>query len=109
MRSSAVLFMAIVLLSLIACGKQSIQDIEKFDPQFHVGDYLNEQIINRTGGTVSIKDPKFNDFACLHVDKVKELNIILNRYRRRTPLKVRKEVKELIEELEKDEIIEPQP
>ncbi len=97
----------ILLIALIAaipaCSKKSINDIENFDPQFHIGDYEKAAIKNRAGVEVSCNEKKFNEFACMHTDKVKELNVILSRYRRRTPVAAR-EVSTLINELEKNHV-----
>lgn len=86
------------MIAIMSCNKRSIQEIEKFDPDFYIGDYVNSSIVNGDK-VIACNDIKFNMYACMHVDKVKELNRILSRYRRKAPLTVGK-VEGLIHDLE---------
>jgi hypothetical protein len=52
-----------------------------FDPQFKVGDFSTESIVGRDGVRVYSYEPAFNDYACMHKDKVAELAEILTRAR----------------------------
>ena len=69
MKDVATLFL---LINLASCGKGA-----KFDPYFYVGDHQTGAIVNRDGKRVESFDPKFDEFACLHKDKIKELKEIL--------------------------------
>jgi uncharacterized protein YcbK (DUF882 family) len=96
MKNMILLFFIVIALGSFGCSRQTIRDVERFDPNVFVGDYLNRQIVDRNNKTISCDDPEFNNFGAMHVDKWKELNRILSRYRRRPPLKIQKELKELL-------------
>jgi hypothetical protein len=49
----------------------------KFDPDWHVGDSLQESIVNERNEVVMCFEPAFNDFSCMHKNKVCELVKIL--------------------------------
>ena len=65
-----------LLVFLIGC-----QTGVKFDPNFHIGDYLNQAIVDRNGSYVYSDEEKFNQYACMHETKVKELAEILKKAR----------------------------
>ena len=88
----------LVMLIAFSCTKKSIQDIEKFDPDFHISDYEKGSITNGTE-EISCREVKFNDYACMNIEKIKELNKILSRYRRRVPL-TSKRVESLLKSFE---------
>jgi len=44
---------------------------------FYMGDYKNKQIINDNGNTILSDDMKFNDYACIHKEKIKTLKALL--------------------------------
>ena len=69
------MFLLLFVVLLCSCSKKALE----FDPHFYVGDYKKEQIIDRDGLVVSVKDPEFNKYACMHEDKVAELNEIILR------------------------------
>lgn len=92
------LVILVLLLAFDGCSKKSIQDIERFDPDFHIGDFQNVGITNGKE-EISCKQVEFNDYACMHIDKVKELSTILSRYRRRVPI-TSKKVDNLIKDIQ---------
>lgn len=49
----------------------------KFNPDWHVGDYEQMRIVPEKGEPILCEDPRFNNYACMHVDKIKELKEIL--------------------------------
>jgi hypothetical protein len=50
----------------------------KFDPNYHVGDSANGQIVPREPfPIISCYDERFDEYACMHKDKVKELKELL--------------------------------
>lgn len=51
----------------------------RFYPHFYVGDYENMQIINRDHEAVKCEEERFNEFGCMHVDKINELRRYLKR------------------------------
>jgi hypothetical protein len=59
-------------LLLSSCGRGV-----KFHPDWYVGDHENEYIINEEGKTIMPHQREFNDFACMHKEKVKELKKLL--------------------------------
>lgn len=69
------IILLLLLVTAISCTHEGID----WDPHFYIGDYLNEQVIDRNSVTVMCNQPDFNRFACLHEDKVKELIDILSR------------------------------
>lgn len=72
------LILVLFLLTLIAC-----EEI-KFDPVFHAGDSTNGQIVPREPfPIISCFDPEFDQYACMHVEKIKELKEILIKAGRR--------------------------
>jgi len=87
---------SLILFFLVAC--QGI----KFDPNPYVSDYKNRGIVNRDGDFVSCAEPRFNDYACLSVEKLKELAEILKRARlpRKEKNQKLKELDELIKTLD---------
>lgn len=65
--------MILTTLSVSSCYRPN------FDPDFYVGDYESEQIINEDGKIISCNEPELNEFGCMHVDKIKELRRLLDR------------------------------
>lgn len=65
--------MTFLILSA-SCGRTI-----KFNPDFYVGDSEHEYIINENGNIVMPHQKEFNDFACMHREKVKELKELLER------------------------------
>jgi hypothetical protein len=61
-----------MIFSVSSCGGID------FDPDFHVGDYINGQIVGENK-TVSAFDPAFNSYGCMHETKIIELKAILER------------------------------
>lgn len=86
--------MLLVMLTILlgSCNTDYV-DIE-FNPDFYIGDYENEQIINELGQTVSASSPIFNSFRCLSEGKVKELADIIARAR--LPKKIKKKLLEAL-------------
>lgn len=68
----------ISLFLLIGC-----QTGIKWNPDFYVGDYENQAIVNEKGIYVYSDEIEFNNYACLSEEKVLELAEIL--YRARLP------------------------
>jgi len=71
------MLLKISILFLLASCQQGI----KFHPDFYIGDYQNERIVNENNIEVFSYEESFNDFACMHKTKVKELAEILKRAR----------------------------
>lgn len=80
---------AIKILTLViltsSCGRI------KWDPNFFVSDYINSAIVDRNGVVVYTDTPEFNNYACLSIDKIMELNEIL--IRARLPKNVKRRLK----------------
>ncbi len=66
----------LVLLSGASCERGIV-----WDPDFYVGDYARGGITNERDETTYCYEEKFNHFACLSEDKVKELREILAKAR----------------------------
>jgi hypothetical protein len=68
----------LIALTLTSCRSKGI----KFDPIWHVGDHMSGQIVPREPyPIVSCFEPSFDQYACMHQDKVKELLTILHKAR----------------------------
>ena len=52
-----------------------------FNPDFHVGDSELLAIVPEEGHPVMCEEQRFNNFSCMHKEKVKELRAILSRAR----------------------------
>jgi len=48
-----------------------------FDPDWYVGDHVNEYIINENGRIIMPHQEEFNNFACMTKEKVKELRKLI--------------------------------
>lgn len=86
------------MIALTGCNHASVRrQIERFEPNFFIGDSSTGSI---TDGKVDISchHPEFDEFACMHRDKIIEFNKILSRYRR-WPVPSNDPVKDLINEL----------
>ena len=70
-------FLLLLILTIFASGCGGI----KFNPDFYVGDYLNNAVVNEKGEFIFADTPAFNGMACLTEEKVKELREILIRAR----------------------------
>lgn len=74
-----------------------------FNPDFYVGDHATGSIVSERGDTVSADDPAFDEFACMHKTKIKELSTLLIRLKipRGASLKskVAKEYQNLVERM----------
>lgn len=62
----------IILAMLAGCSKGIL-----FDPDFHVGDHNVGGIVNDQGQVILATDVRFDGFACMSSDKIKELKQIL--------------------------------
>lgn len=71
----------------------------KFNPDFYVGDSKSQSIISEHGEAVFCEDQQFEQFACLHEDKIKELKSIL--ITARIPYKNKARITAEIEDLER--------
>ena len=75
-----VVFIPFLIAIFLTSCKSS--DSIKFDPDFHVGDAANAQIVPELPKEpISCYDERFEEYACMHVSKVKELIEILTRAR----------------------------
>lgn len=71
-------------------GASSCTTGVKWDPNFYKASAVQESITDRNSIEVKCYEPRFDEFACLHKDKIKELAEILANAR------MPKEEKELI-------------
>jgi len=66
-----------LIVAMVAYASCVMTGIE-FDPNFHLGDSANGQIVPREPfPIISCYDERFDEYACLHQDKIKELREIL--------------------------------
>jgi len=72
------MFLRISLLLLASCqwGKPV-----NFNPDFYKASSYDFAIVNGENIHVKCDEPKFDEFACLHKDKIKELAEIIKRAR----------------------------
>ena len=63
----------ILTISLISLG------CPKWEADFYIGDSMNQQIVNSEGETISCSDPKFDEFGCLHQERIIELKKWIDR------------------------------
>ena len=81
----------IVVTTIPSCGNPGI----KFEPLFHAGDSAHSQIVPKEPyPIVACNDPKFDEFFCMHIDKVKELKELL--MRSKLSPKVKKQIEETL-------------
>lgn len=79
------LMMLAVLTTLSGCETGRI----KFDPDAYRASSRLEAIVNEEQKRVQCDEPKFDEFACMHNDKWKELRKILQEARIPKKLKLR--------------------
>ncbi len=48
-----------------------------FNPDFYVADFRVGGIVSERGETILSNEPAFNEYACMHINKVKELRRLL--------------------------------
>jgi hypothetical protein len=60
----------------------------KYDPKFYAANSKHQHIANRDGHKIKASSSRFDEFACLHKNKIKELVAILKAAR--IPKKYRK-------------------
>jgi len=84
------LILLLALITIASCGPTGI----RFNPEFFISDYENEQLINEQGFTVRCNSPEFNSYVCMHKQKVIELLEILRR-QNNLPKEERLKVQEL--------------
>ena len=60
-----------------SCTSQGI----KWNPDFHKADATSQSLVPEAGEPVYCYEEKFNEYACLHKDKIMELANILTRAR----------------------------
>ena len=71
------IFVLIIIVQMLGgCRKGPVVH---FDPDFYVGDHVSQSIISERGDMISCSDPRFNDYAALHIEKIKELKTLLIR------------------------------
>ena len=63
---------SIILLLCLSCRRHLT-----FNPDFHVGDSTTASIISERGESIACNDPRFNDYAAMHIEKIKELRKLL--------------------------------
>ena len=69
--------MLILTVMVISC-----QTGIKFDPQWHNADHLRQSIVYSHNGNenqVFTDEPEFDQYACMHINKIQELAEILKR------------------------------
>ncbi len=71
-----VLFVGILFFSGCKSGSRV-----NFNPDFYVGDSHTSSIISERGDIIKCDDPRFEDFASMHMEKIKELKTLLIRAR----------------------------
>ena len=65
-------FLTILLTLLTSCRQGII-----FDPDFHVADHSLQGIVSERGEIIKCDDPRFDEYAAMHREKIKELKRIL--------------------------------
>lgn len=68
------------MISLGGASSCSTSGID-WDPEFHKASSVRESITNRHNVEIKCSEPRFDEFACLSRDKIKELAEILKRAR----------------------------
>lgn len=88
--------LAFIMIALISCKKGIT-----FDPDFYVGHSEIQAIKSERGDIIFTSDTRFNDFACMHIEKIKELKKILMRQKLRNSDRVRvnKEYSQLMDRI----------
>lgn len=68
------IFCLLIIASIVIGGcKKRIT----FNPDFYVNDSDARGIISERGELIACEDPRFNDYASMHIEKIKELKKIL--------------------------------
>lgn len=80
----------ILLVSLTIFFASSCQTGIKFNPDFHKATSAEQAIVDERGNRIYSDEPEFDNFACMHKEKIKELAEILKKAR------IPKEEKEII-------------
>jgi hypothetical protein len=70
-----------MILLVFMMGASSCTTGITFNPDWHVGDSHQMAIVPEEGPVVMCEAERFNNFACMHREKVKELKIILQNAR----------------------------
>ena len=70
-----------ISILLVLCFSATCDRGIIWNPDFHVGDYRMQGITNERQETTFCYEEKFNKFACLIEDKIKELREILAKAR----------------------------
>ena len=94
MKQIIILFGFIVLVSLTqSCGQVGVN----FNPDAAMATYEDIGIVHEDGRFISCMAPEFNDYACMNVEKWKELKELLTRIRldRKTRAIVSEKVKQI--------------
>lgn len=78
-----------------SCTSQGI----KWNPDFHKASSNTGGLVNERGGVVYCYEETFDDFACLHKDKISELASILSRAR--LPKEDREAVNKILKSLDR--------
>jgi hypothetical protein len=69
-----------------------------FNPDFYVGDHTSQTIVSERGEGIPTADPRFDEYACMHKEKIKELKALLIRLKV-PPSKVQKEYRKLVDRM----------
>lgn len=71
------LLLVLLMISFVASCTTGIT----WNPDWYIGDYLNERIISEKGHTIQANNQEFNGYACIHIEQVIELKEILRKAR----------------------------
>lgn len=63
--------MLLLMLAFASCKGIS------FDPDFYVADSLSQSIVSERGDIIKTSDIRFDQYACMNIEKVKELKKLL--------------------------------
>jgi hypothetical protein len=86
-----------LLLLLVGCGSKGV----RFDPDFYVGDHRVQGIVSERGDVVPAAVPLFDEFACMHKTKIRELKALLIRLKvpKGARAKIHQEYQNLVDRL----------
>lgn len=50
----------------------------KFNPDFYIPDHVSQTITSERGDSIPTNDPRFDNYACMNEEKIKELYRLLH-------------------------------
>ena len=88
----------IALTSMLLISASCDRAID-FNGNWYIGDHTTQDLMDKEGHIIRCDDPRFDKYACLHEDDIKELRRILREAK--LPKKVKEKALEFLDMTEK--------